>query len=230
MTACASIARPSAPLEISAGVCRKRLAAAVIVSALLHGVAATSFTGKSGARAGAEQRQPFSAHLSYPAPPVVAAADPTPARRHDEPSPPRPQHEPRSSPAARQAPLASTPRAPAPGASHTGAALAEAPDLTYYGARQLDVFPALSSKLELGAVAAARGRALLLVLIDATGAVNDVSLVEASPAAVAEDDMKRALTATRFTPAYRNGRAVRSRMLIEVSYGAEERGNRDGGS
>lgn len=192
-------------------------------------MAATSFTGKRGARAGAEPPRTLTAHLAPATPPEVALADAAPARGRDLPPPPRARPEPRSSPARAQGPLARTPSAPAPGPSRNGAAVAEAPDLTYYGARQLDVFPALSSKLELGAVAAARGRALLLVLIDATGAVDDVSLVEASPAAVAEEDAKRALTAARFTPAYRNGRAVRSRMLIEVNYGAEERGKRDAG-
>jgi protein TonB len=110
------------------------------------------------------------------------------------------------------------------------AAVTDAPDLTYYGARQLDVFPALVSKLQLGAVTHAVGRALLLVLIDATGAVNDVSLVEASPAPLTEEDVKRAVVSARFTPAYRNGRAVRSRMLIEINYGADERASRDGGN
>jgi protein TonB len=111
-----------------------------------------------------------------------------------------------------------------------GATLTDAPDLTYYAARQLDVFPTLVSKLQLGAVTNSVGRALLLVLIDATGAVNDVSLVEASPTSLAEEDVRRAFVSARFTPAYRNGRAVRSRMLIEINYGADERANRDGGS
>jgi TonB family protein len=65
------------------------------------------------------------------------------------------------------------------------------------------------------------GRALLLVMIDETGTVNDVSVIEAEPANYFEDDAKRAFLSARFTPAYRNGRPVRSRVLVEVNYGVE---------
>lgn len=106
--------------------------------------------------------------------------------------------------------------------------MAEAPDVTYYAAKQLDVFPSLVSKLQLGVEALGAGRALLLVMIDATGAVNEVSLVETSSAAVPEEEVKRAFASARFTPAYRNGRAVRSRMLIEVNYGVDAAANRAG--
>jgi len=105
-------------------------------------------------------------------------------------------------------------------------ALPEAPDLTYYPAKQLDVYPRLSTQLDLhyrGKAAAdnVTGRALLLVMIDEIGSVNDVSVVEAEPASYFEDDARRAFLNARFTPAYRNGRAVRSRVLIEVNYGVE---------
>ncbi len=107
--------------------------------------------------------------------------------------------------------------------------VAEIPDPTYYPAKQLDVYPALSAPLDLSRVASAgaggvAGRALLLVLIDAVGTVNDVSVVEVEPAGFAEyaqDEAKRAFLSAHFTPAYRHGRAVRSRVLIEVTYGRQ---------
>jgi protein TonB len=117
----------------------------------------------------------------------------------------------------------SPPAAPSPPARAAGA-VPDAPDHTYYAAKQLDVYPALSAPLDLkyrgkAADEGVTGRALLLVLIDEVGTVKDVSVVEAEPANYFEDDAHRALMSARFSPAYRNGRAVRSRVLIEVNYG-----------
>jgi protein TonB len=102
----------------------------------------------------------------------------------------------------------------------------EAPDSTYYAARQLDVYPALTAPLDLpyarrALAAGVEGRALLLLHIDETGAVDEVAVVESQPAGYFEDDARRAFLAARFTPALRNGRAVKSRVLVEVNYGAE---------
>ena len=98
------------------------------------------------------------------------------------------------------------------------------PDHTYYGARQLDVFPALASAFELRYPARAaaddvKGRVALLVLIDAEGAVNAVSVVDAQPAGYFEEDALRVFRSARFNPALRGGRAVKSRIVIEVNYG-----------
>lgn len=105
-------------------------------------------------------------------------------------------------------------------------AVAPAPDPTYYAARELDVFPALATPLQLryserAAAAAIEGRALLLVLIDDTGNVDDVSVVETLPDGYFEDDAKQALMSARFTPALKNGRPVKSRLLVQITYGAE---------
>ena len=106
-------------------------------------------------------------------------------------------------------------------AEPSSSGLPDAPDLTYYGTRQLDVYPELSSGLNLPPArqASAAARALLLVRINAAGAVDDVSVVETDvPDDV--DDTRRALLSARFTPAYRNGKAVRSRLLIEINFGS----------
>jgi protein TonB len=102
----------------------------------------------------------------------------------------------------------------------------EMPDLTYYGTRQLDVYPTLSAALDIrytdsAAAAGITGHALILVLIDAAGTVDDVKVVEADPAGYFENDVRQAFMAARFTPAVRNGRSVRSRLLVRVSYGGE---------
>lgn len=109
----------------------------------------------------------------------------------------------------------------------SGPGPAEIPDPTYYAARQLDVYPALAMALDLrysaGAAAAnAQGRVLLLVLIDANGAVDDVGIVESDPSGYFDDDARRAFLAARFKPALRNGRAVKSRVLVYVNYGMGE--------
>jgi len=103
-------------------------------------------------------------------------------------------------------------------------AVPELPDLTYYAARQLDVYPRPIAELDLkysgkAADEGITGRVRVLALIDELGRVTDVQVVEAEPPNYFEDDAKRALLATRFSPAYRQGRAVRSRFQIELTYG-----------
>src|SRR5205085_2100141 len=117
------------------------------------------------------------------------AADLEPVRVPDErrlvPSPPPRRSIPSRTPAAVASP-AETSKPP-------GSANAELPDATYYPARQLDVYPRLTSTLELrysakGGAANITGRTLLLVLIDEGGGVSDVSVVEADPPGYFDDD------------------------------------------
>jgi protein TonB len=199
---------------------RKRLLAAFAVSVLLHAALCVVVTG--GARR----------HASVAAPRPLLAVRIVP-----DDSPRAPEAPPASEPIARATPPvertaakpAPAPRAVVPHAARevrAESAAIEAPDSTYYAAKQLDVYPALARPLDLryGGKAAAdgvTGRALLLVMIDESGTVRDVSVVEAEPADYFEDDAKRAFMSARFSPAYRNGRAVRSRVLVQVNYGAE---------
>lgn len=110
---------------------------------------------------------------------------------------------------------------PNPG-STTG--MASAPDSTYYAARELDVYPALTAPLDLRdapAAAGMRGRVLLAVRIDAQGVVEEVSVVEAEPGGNFAVEAQRAFLFARFTPALKNGRAVKSRVLIRIDQGGE---------
>lgn len=100
---------------------------------------------------------------------------------------------------------------------------ARIPDPAYYGARQLDVYPVLASTLRLtdpdgGRTPAGVGRVLLLVLIDAEGRVNEVSVIEAEPPGVFEEHTRATFQAARFIPALKDGRPVKSRLLVEVDY------------
>lgn len=95
-----------------------------------------------------------------------------------------------------------------------------APDPTYYPARELDAYPQPAQPLELDRLSGA-GRFRLLLLIDEHGIVNDVSLVEAGAAVRLDEALRSALAATRFLPAQKDGRAVRSRIVLSVSIASE---------
>ena len=96
-------------------------------------------------------------------------------------------------------------------------------DPTYYPARQLDVYPQPLESIKLGypdRAAAQRldGRLLLLLLIDEFGVVNEASVVEAQPQGYFEEAALSVFRATRFSPAQKQGRPVKSRVLLQVSY------------
>lgn len=96
-------------------------------------------------------------------------------------------------------------------------------DVTYYPARQLDVYPALLAPLSITyperALAEDRaGRALVMVLIDAGGKVNEVTIVEADPPGYFEDAARKTFEQAAFSAARRNGMPVRSRVLIHLNF------------
>jgi protein TonB len=205
-----------------------RLAAAVAVSALAHLLIVQSVApGSSGraTRAPGPSVPSLDARLVFtePDPPVAEALPevvPDAPRLAEAARPERARlPPPRVSAASREvsADSAGEPRqAGAEGSAHL-------PDATYYGARQLDVYPMLATPMAreefAGVASGARGRVLLLVLIDAAGGVDDVSVVDGGDAGGLEHAARRAFLGARFTPAQRNGRAVKSRIVIEVSYG-----------
>lgn len=96
-------------------------------------------------------------------------------------------------------------------------------DPTYYPAKQLDVYPQPLTPIKLNypdTAAAQRvdGRLLLLLLIDELGVVNDVSVVEAQPEGHFEEATLSVFRATRFFPAQKQGRPVKSRVLVQINY------------
>ncbi len=131
-------------------------------------------------------------------------------------------------------------RKPGPAAGHSGhagsgtpAAVvappgADAPvalhvsDPTYYSARELDAYPHPAQPLELEPLPGA-GSIRLLLLIDEHGIVNDISLVEAGAASRLDQALRTALAAARFIPARKDGRAVRSRIVLSISLSQDKR-------
>jgi protein TonB len=112
---------------------------------------------------------------------------------------------------------------PEPARVEDPATLPPPAEATYFPARQLDVYPALLAPLAPAyprrALDEGRGgRVLVLVLIDAAGRVDGVSVVEAEPPGDFDEAARRALEAARFSPARRAGVPVRSRVLIHLEF------------
>jgi len=103
--------------------------------------------------------------------------------------------------------------------------LPQALDPTYYSARDLDVYPRPAVPLDLDRFAGgvAGGRFRLALLIDEGGVVNEITVVEAGPPGRWQEQLRAALAATRFIPGKKDGRAVKSRVLLSVSLGPEQR-------
>ncbi len=96
-------------------------------------------------------------------------------------------------------------------------------DPAYYALKELDVPPNPLSefpKYYPQAAAAERlsGRVRILVLIDEFGVVNETSVIEAHPTGYFEDVTRAAVTPTRFSPGIRNGRPVKSRVVLTFGY------------
>jgi len=103
-------------------------------------------------------------------------------------------------------------------------ALPQAPDPDYYPARDLDDYPRPLAPLRIGRPArASAGEVRLELLIDERGVVRDIVFAGPAQSRGAEEELRATLAATPFMPARKDGRAVRSRILLSVNFGAEER-------
>ena len=145
--------------------------------------------------------------------PDFPVSPPPEARRPQLPVPP-PAGDSGGLPGSRPTPSTAEARAKAP-------TLPEPPDPNYYPARDLDDYPRPLAPLRIGRPArTGAGEVRLELLIDERGVVRDV--VFAGPAAPArvEEELRAALAATRFLPAQKNGRAVRSRIVPSISFAA----------
>ena len=188
---------------------RTRFAAALVLSLAVHAMLGAS--GGAGSRrqqSGVPPPDALRVEIVAAAPRMAFAEVEPPRETRATPTPP-PQRPRR--PNAQSSP---------PGAAQMPQAAEESgvpaiPDFTWYPARELDVYPVLAQPLELrypGAGApSATARVLLLVMIEADGAVNEVSVVEVEPRGLFEAEARRAFSQARFKPALRHGRPVRSR-------------------
>jgi protein TonB len=96
-------------------------------------------------------------------------------------------------------------------------------DPVYYTPKELDAFPTALAPIqpacpESAAAQRVNGQVRLLVLIDEFGIVNDTSVLDAQPAGYFEEPTLAAFRAAKFSPAQRQGRAVKSRATLLVKF------------
>jgi protein TonB len=93
---------------------------------------------------------------------------------------------------------------------------------TYYAAHDLDVYPVPRGPLKLdypeSAAQAVSGRVLVMLALNEAGIVDAVAIVKSEPQGYFEDAARGALGVARFFPAQKNGRAVKSRILVNVEF------------
>ena len=92
-------------------------------------------------------------------------------------------------------------------------------DPTVYTARDLDSLPVPVSPLEISRLSLASTAAAvrLELLIDEHGTVSEITIAGGVP----EPELRAAIAATAFIPARKDGRAVRSRVVLSVALGRE---------
>jgi protein TonB len=198
----------------------RRLVAALAVSALLHLMFAAVLTLQTPRRSATREAAALiHVRLNLEDGPATAAGLP----RTDAAEPKEKRRAPLSEERERPAPA----RQQAQPARDTIAspALPQIPDPTYYSARELDAYPRPLASLsfdypERAARQSLSRKLLVQLLIDEHGTVREVSVVEAQPADYFEDVALPVLAAARFSPALKNGRAVKSRVLLSVSFAA----------
>lgn len=96
-------------------------------------------------------------------------------------------------------------------------------DPTYYTAKQVDIHPLAAEPItpefpEAAAAAGIEGFVTLRLLIDATGVVREISVVDAQPPDTFEAAALNAFRNARFVAAQRNDRPVKSDVLIKVMF------------
>ena len=95
----------------------------------------------------------------------------------------------------------------------------------YYSAHELDVYPKLRPSLrdDLEIIAGRTSPSLsllIMVSLDETGNVEDVSVVERKADATTEKQVREALRAG-FFPAEKDGHAVKSRLMMRIDWNTE---------
>jgi len=208
---------------------RIRLAVAITLSGLVHLWLAGGVTVRAPGHATARGPAIMSARLEIPVTPPVVSSPPQDgakvvheggpdSRRRARPADERVRKTAGDNPSPSSAFVEKTPDARVPAST-----LPAVSDPEYYPARQLDVYPALMQPVNLDYPRHAAndnvgGRVLLMVLIDEAGGVRELSIIDAGPARFFEDSLRAAFSEARFSPARKDGRAVKSRVLIGVDY------------
>ncbi len=107
-----------------------------------------------------------------------------------------------------------------------GLELPQIEDPEFYPARMLDQYPKPVAEVELrypprAGTEEMSGTVTLLLLIDELGIVVDASVVEADPPGYFEDAAIAAFKSVLFTAGQRDGKTVKSRLVVQVSFDAK---------
>lgn len=89
----------------------------------------------------------------------------------------------------------------------------------YYTAQELDVYPALRQPLRLNgkSMTTAGARRAVLLTLDETGVVEHFAIIDGSPEG--EAYLEQVLRAARFSPGLKDGRPVKSRIVLGIEPG-----------
>lgn len=159
--------------------------------------------------------------------PQASEARPSaPPPESDRTAPPEPAQAASALPAAAPAQAAPPPPSPLPAID-----IPLVEDPTYYTAKQVDAHPAATKPIrpefpDALAEAGVEGFVTLRLLIDDAGVVREISVVEAQPPETFEAAAMDAFRSARFSPAQRNGRPVKSEVLIKVTFELVNRGKK----
>lgn len=221
------IAPPSLPKFLAA----ERLILALIVSAAIHSLMLLGMNYHSGSGSG-----PHVALDLVGAGPLQVRIDRLPAPAAAPPSDdagmPLIRVTQSDPPASTPSPTASLPLQqdaavkPAPGGSLL-------PPELYFRAGDLDVRPQIRDRVMPAYPETAvnlTGRVIVNVFINASGTVDEVTVVRAEPPGIFDDSVISAFSAARFTPGMKGHKAVKSLVVLEVNYNSAERLNAQTGA
>jgi len=93
----------------------------------------------------------------------------------------------------------------------------DSPDPRFYPVEQLDILPVPHQPIHAGQDAPASGTVRLLARIDASGRVTDVSVFDSDATDTQTMAAAHALRSTTFSSARKDGRAVRSEVIVEMA-------------
>lgn len=209
----------------------QRFGVALLLSAALHAWLVVALPVKPSRHAGRPGRALEARLVARQEP---AAAKPTavagrkeavaPARDAVAPPPEPPKAAPEPPP--EPLPQAESRVDPPPVEGPPGIEVPQVEDPEFYPARMLDRFPKPVAEVELRYPQLANnedlnGTVTLLLLIDELGMVVKASVVEADPPGYFEDAAIEAFRSVLFTPAQRDGKVVKSRLVVQVSFDAK---------
>jgi protein TonB len=203
---------------------RLRLAVAGSAFAHLLGASALAPHTPAGSAVGGWRSAPITVRLDLQVLPAPPAAEMT--HHSGPPEAERLRHPPENVAARRPAQRRVS---PAPQADQSESiAVPRVADPTVYAARDLDSFPRPLLPMDTGRLLERAGGApgsgvRLELLIDEHGMVNEVRFAGPGIAGELERELRATLAAMAFVPARKDGRAVKSRIVVSVNFGQEAR-------